>query len=113
MERKRILLMGKVFMYLSLPPMFFFLPWSLIEGMPLCLFKGLLGVECPGCGMTRAVYHAVHGNIPVALSFNRAVLVVLPIVAFAWARGGLRALKGLRAWTREDTQDGEGPPSPA
>jgi hypothetical protein len=41
------------------------------HGPALCLSKRLLGVECPGCGMTRALSALLHGQVAAALAFNR------------------------------------------
>jgi Protein of unknown function (DUF2752) len=37
---------------------------------PQCSFKKLTGLHCPGCGLTRAAYALVHGDILRALSMN-------------------------------------------
>jgi hypothetical protein len=51
---------------------------------PVCQFHRLTGLECPGCGATRAVYALLHGNFSVALRDN--ALFVLALGALA-ARG--------------------------
>ena len=51
---------------------------------PVCQFHRLTGLECPGCGATRALYALLHGNIPAALRDN--ALFVLTLAALA-ARG--------------------------
>ena len=40
---------------------FFFNP-STHGFYPVCLFHSLTGLNCPGCGMTRALYALLHGN---------------------------------------------------
>ena len=37
---------------------------------PQCTFKQLTGLECPGCGTTRALHHLVHGRIGDAFLMN-------------------------------------------
>ena len=44
-------------------------------GPTLCLFKRFFGVECFGCGMTRALAMLLHGDMAGALQHNRLVLV--------------------------------------
>jgi hypothetical protein len=52
-------------------------PVSVIERGPgVCIFKHLFGRECLGCGLTRGLSALLHGNLAVALSYNRLVLVV-------------------------------------
>ena len=46
------------------------------HGPGLCLFHRLTGLECPGCGMTRAFHALTHGHVSEALSFN---LLSLPL----------------------------------
>lgn len=52
---------------------------------PVCLFHQLTGWNCPGCGMTRALYALLHGNFYVALRDN--VFLILTLL-LAGARGG-------------------------
>ncbi len=57
------------------------LPLPLLEALPaVCLFRNLFGFECPGCGMTRAIACILHGEFARALHYNRAVVVVLPLL---------------------------------
>lgn len=37
---------------------------------PGCSFYRLTGLYCPGCGMTRAIHHALHGRFGQAFSLN-------------------------------------------
>lgn len=50
-------------------------PESFWESFPaVCLFRNVLGVECLGCGMTRALAALLHGRPAVALELNRGVI---------------------------------------
>lgn len=53
---------------------------------PLCLFHALTGLNCPGCGMTRALYALLHGNIRLALKDNALFVLALTAAAiwFTW-----------------------------
>jgi Protein of unknown function (DUF2752) len=62
---------------------FFFNP-STHGFYPVCLFHQLTGLNCPGCGMTRALYALLHGDFLLALEDNS--LFIFTIAALA-ARG--------------------------
>src|SRR5450432_2047076 len=51
---------------------------------PVCLFHALTGLNCPGCGMTRALYALLHANFLLALKDNA---IFIFIIAFLAARG--------------------------
>jgi hypothetical protein len=59
---------------------FFFNP-STHGFYPVCLFHSLTGLNCPGCGTTRALYALLHGNFRLALKDN--ALFVLALAALA------------------------------
>jgi hypothetical protein len=46
--------------------------------MPKCPFKMITGFSCPGCGIQRALYAIMHGNIKEAI-----VRYVLPEYRFS------------------------------
>jgi hypothetical protein len=69
-----ILLFGLLIVYL-LPKNFLFENKS-----TMCIHKILFDFECPGCGMTRALYLALHGSFKEATSFNTAVIPFLIVV---------------------------------
>jgi hypothetical protein len=59
----------------------FFLPSSGM-GVPLCMFKRLFSLPCPGCGLTRSVSSVLHGDFlkswsyhPLGIFFVTAALV--------------------------------------
>ncbi|MGA2248313.1 MAG: DUF2752 domain-containing protein [Verrucomicrobiota bacterium] len=60
---------------------------------PVCQFHRLTGLNCPGCGGTRALYALLHGDPATAFRDNALFVVGLPIAA---ARGGWFALNRWR-----------------
>src|SRR5271170_131017 len=62
---------------------FFFNP-STHGFYPVCLFHQLTGLNCPGCGATRALYALLHGSFPLALKDNALFIFT---IAFLAARG--------------------------
>ena len=68
------------------------IPLETLQRIPaLCLFQLLFRWECPGCGMTRALCAALHGDLAAAWNFNRLFVVVLPssVALAAWQVGAL------------------------
>ena len=56
-------------------------PTAWLERTPsVCLYWNVFGVHCPGCGMTRAISALLHADYARALSFNRLVVVVFPLI---------------------------------
>jgi hypothetical protein len=49
---------------------------------PRCLFHALTGLQCPGCGATRALYHLMHGDFSAAIRFNALFVLFSPALAF-------------------------------
>jgi Protein of unknown function (DUF2752) len=64
---------------------FFFNP-STHGFYPVCMFHSLTGLNCPGCGMTRALYALLHGNLRLALKDNLLFVVTLAALAVWGAR---------------------------
>jgi hypothetical protein len=54
------------------------------SGRPICLFKILLGMPCPGCGLTRATCLLLHGQLASSLEMHLMCLPVLLYIAIGW-----------------------------
>lgn len=71
-----------------------------------CPFRDLTGLDCPGCGATRAFLSVVHGNLLTALHDNAVAVIVgaafvpyLGLMAVGWP--GLERLAGWFAGRRK------------
>jgi hypothetical protein len=79
----KLLCIGQIFFFACVLIFLSIIPTGFIEhGPTICVFKNLLGVECPGCGMTRAFSCILHGDPVAAISYNRLVVVVFPLFCF-------------------------------
>jgi hypothetical protein len=65
--------------------------------LPLCAFHRLTGLDCPGCGATRATHELLHGRIQAAWRSNALWVLLLPAFIYA-AAGELWMLSGGRPW---------------
>jgi hypothetical protein len=73
-------------------------PWP-----ELCWTKLRLGIDCPGCGLTRCFVHALHGDLSRAAAVNPAalLLVLLTVVQVPYRLWSLRHPDGI-VWSTRD-----------
>jgi len=50
----------------------------------VCVFYEHTGLDCPGCGGQRALYHLLHGHILKALSYNALFVLFLPVFLYMY-----------------------------
>jgi Protein of unknown function (DUF2752) len=72
---------------------FFFNP-SAHNFYPVCQFHRLTGLNCPGCGMTRALYALLHGNFSTALRDNALFVFILAAAAIRSIWFGAKKFRG-------------------
>jgi hypothetical protein len=56
---------------------------------PACAFHNLTGLNCPGCGATRALYALLHGNFSAAMRDNALFVLALAALAVWVGRFGI------------------------
>jgi hypothetical protein len=61
-----------------------------------CPSQSLLGLECLGCGMTRAVMHLHHFDFTEAIFYNTGVVVIYPFLIWLWQRWVRAEVRWLR-----------------
>lgn len=61
-------------------------------GPTICPFKAWTGLDCPGCGATRAAHQLLNGHVVAALDLNAMFVLAVPFLAW-WAIARL-----VRAW---------------
>lgn len=52
---------------------------------PACPFRAVTGLDCPGCGGTRALFALTRGDVALALDHNLVTTIALPVLVVAWA----------------------------
>ncbi len=65
-------------------------PVDRASDVPTCLLKLTTGLDCPGCGGTRAFYFLLQGNVPAAARHHLLFVFAVPFLVYsyvAWAGG--------------------------
>ena len=60
---------------------------------PVCLFHKLTGLNCPGCGTTRAFYALLHGHLLLALHDNALFVFMLAVLTIWGTRFLFRRMR--------------------
>lgn len=61
---------------------------------PLCPFRVMTGMWCPGCGTTRAMSRLLHGRVADAFALNALAVVMVPLAIYAYASSVLFVARG-------------------
>ena len=69
--------LGLIYIYFNDPSENPFIP---------CLFHEITGLECTGCGITRAIYSLMHFNFLAAIKFNAMFVFSLPLFLFCYLK---------------------------
>ncbi len=69
------------------------LEW-LQNNAPACMFKVLTGIDCPGCGMTRAFFALLRGDLMGSLAYNPALIPFLLTVTALFIQLKIKHPKG-------------------
>ena len=68
-----LVILGGILIYNLNPTQYWF--------MPKCPFKLITGLNCPGCGIQRAIHALMHGEIKEAIHYNYYLLYSGPYAA--------------------------------
>ena len=66
------------------------------DGPVFCLWRRLLGVECPGCGLVRAFSLCAHGRLAEAFAANPLFPAVFFVIAAISLNAAVRLCVSLR-----------------
>jgi len=87
MNRQYLFLQIRFAGILILPVLLFSVPLNWLNGQhTVCLFKNIFGIECWGCGITRAVISAVQFDFKAAFHYNKMIIIVFPLLVYVWGR---------------------------
>jgi Protein of unknown function (DUF2752) len=63
---------------------------------PGCLVKLTTGLDCPGCGGTRAFYYLLRGNLPEAARYHAVAVFAAPFLVWLYVAWAIRFVTGRR-----------------
>jgi len=87
MNRQYLYSYIKIVGLLILPVLLFVVPVDWLNGQrSVCLFKNIFGVECWGCGITRAVLSTIQFNFTAAFNYNKLIVIVFPLLVYVWGK---------------------------
>lgn len=69
--------------------------WVPSGSRTLCVFRITLGLPCPGCGLTRAASHLLHGDLAASIRLHPFALLLALEAATLWAVLGHRSHRAL------------------
>ena len=61
---------------------------------PSCLVKLTTGLDCPGCGGTRAFYYLLHGNLPEAARYHAMAVFAAPFLVWLYLAWAIKSVTG-------------------
>ncbi|MFI6759533.1 DUF2752 domain-containing protein [Micromonospora sp. NPDC050417] len=66
------------------------------DAAPTCLLKLTTGLDCPGCGGTRAFWYLLHGDLPAAARHHILFVFAVPFVVYLYLAWASKQLFGWR-----------------
>ena len=69
----------------------------LLSQLPFCPMAGVLGIPCPGCGLTRATLALLRGDVRGAFRLHPLVFVLTPLFVWSVSAAALGYVRGPRA----------------
>ena len=82
-----ILTILELVIFISMPILLLIIPTSFFEnGHSICLFKYFFDIECPGCGMTRALSCFFHFDFIKGIDYNKQIIIIFPLLSYLYIK---------------------------
>jgi hypothetical protein len=62
---------------------------------PPCVFRQLTGLQCPGCGSTRALHQLLHGHFVTAFTLNPLFVIATPLLLYVLLKYTTMSFRGI------------------
>lgn len=83
----RLRLRIKFAVLILLPIVLYVIPTEgIYNGESLCIFKQCFGIECWGCGITRAFFSVLYGDFVQAWDYNPGIAILFPLLLWLWIK---------------------------
>ena len=94
---RNILRICKLCVLFLLPFLLSFLSLDKLESKhSICLFKNLFGIECYGCGITKAVIASIQLDFIRAFNYNKLIIIVMPLMIYLWIKEIIKSINVLK-----------------
>lgn len=94
---KTVLQIGKICALFLLPFLLFMVSLDDLESKhSICLVKNLFGIECYGCGITKAVIACVQLDLARAFNYNKLIVIVMPLIIYLAIKEIVKSIKILK-----------------
>lgn len=84
--KKTILAIQAILLPVIIAFVYYFI-YNISANNGLCSFKEITGLECPGCGGQRSIYHLLHGDVLQALHYNAFFIIAAPFLLYFYYIG--------------------------
>lgn len=86
-----------------LPFLLYFVSLDNLDGKSsICLIKNIFGVECWGCGITKAVIAAIQFDFARAYHYNKLIIIVMPLIVYLWGKAVLKITQNIEKQVGND-----------
>ncbi len=85
--------LGKLLLFLLFPIYLFSESLDLLETQrSICLVKNIFGVDCWGCGITKAIIASVQFDFVRAFHYNELIVIIYPLLIYLWLKGIIKTI---------------------
>ncbi len=84
MLKKILIILSVVIILAAMVFLYFHNPSE--EPFIICMFNYITGLQCPGCGATRALYSLMHLDVISAIKFNLLFTLTVPLLIYVAVR---------------------------
>lgn len=62
----------------------------------ICLIKNIFGVECYGCGLSKAIIACIQLDFVRAFHYNKLIVIVMPLIIYLSIKEIMKSVKKIK-----------------